>query len=66
MCMTRLWWPMLSIVVRFFSPREMLVSDMPPANKVKTAPRVIPAIQLPPSELPCHEVSIHDSEVEQL
>ena len=56
----------MSMVVRFFNPSEMLVSDMPPANRVKTAPRVIPAIQLPPSGLPCHEVSIHDPEVEQL
>lgn len=49
------------MVVRFFNPSEMLVSDMPPANRVKTAPRVIPAIQLPPSGLPCHEVSIHET-----
>ena len=48
----------MSMVVRFFSARWMLVIAMPPANNVNTAPSVNPAIQLPPGVFPYRRVSI--------
>lgn len=50
---------MLSTVVRFFIASPILVMAIPPANSVKTAPRVSPAIQLPPSEFPYGQISIY-------
>lgn len=46
MCITRRWWFMLSIVVRFLRARAMLVPAMPPVNSVNTAARARTTIQL--------------------